>query len=102
MSENKNNKKNMQAKRRRRRGVPGALVALLLCVTLFFGGLVGFAAGLGFAQVIGQSVFDSPIALKPMVVPLVIVLVIVVTLLGSVSAVRTALRLDPVEVLHDR
>ena len=37
-------KKNPQASRpRRRRGVPGALVAALLVIALFFGGLVGFA-----------------------------------------------------------
>ncbi|MBQ9005309.1 MAG: ABC transporter permease [Atopobiaceae bacterium] len=82
-----------------------AISGLVLCeivVVAILGGFVGFGAGLGFAQIIGQSVFSSSIALKPMVIPLVIVLVIVVTMLGSISAIRTALRLDPVEVLHDR
>jgi len=78
------------------------LVLTEIVVVAVLGGLVGFGAGLGFAQIIGQTVFDSAITLKPVVVPLVVVLVIAVTLLGSISAVRTALRLDPVEVLHDR
>lgn len=78
------------------------LVLTEIVVVAILGGIVGFAAGFGFAQIIGQTVFDSAITLKPVVVPLVVVLVIVVTLLGSISAVRTALRLDPVEVLHDR
>ncbi|MBR3326360.1 MAG: ABC transporter permease [Atopobiaceae bacterium] len=78
------------------------LVLTEIVVVAVLGGFVGFGAGFGFAQIIGQTVFDSAISLKPMVVPLVVVLVIVVTLLGSISAIRTALRLDPVEVLHDR
>lgn len=77
------------------------LVLTEIVVVAILGGIVGFGAGLGFAQIIGQTVFDSAIVLKPMVVPFVIVLVIAVTLLGSISAIRTALRLDPVEVLHD-
>ena len=79
-----------------------ALVLTEIVVVAILGGVVGFGAGLGFAQIIGQTVFESAINLKPMVVPLVVVLVVAVTLLGSISAIRTALRLDPVEVLHDR
>ena len=78
------------------------LVLTEIVVVAILGGFVGFGAGLGFAQIIGQTVFESAINLKPMVVPLVVVLVVAVTLLGSISAIRTALRLDPVEVLHDR
>ena len=78
------------------------LVLTEIVVVAILGGIVGFGAGLGFAQIIGQTVFESAINLKPMVVPLVVVLVVAVTLLGSISAIRTALRLDPVEVLHDR
>ena len=78
------------------------LVLTEIVVVAICGGIVGFGAGLGFAQIIGQTVFESAINLKPMVVPLVVVLVVAVTLLGSISAIRTALRLDPVEVLHDR
>ena len=37
-----------------------------------------------------------------MVIPLVVILVVAVTLLGSIPAIRTVLRLDPAEVLHGR
>ncbi|MDO4536983.1 MAG: ABC transporter permease [Coriobacteriales bacterium] len=82
------------------RAISGLVLTEIVIVAII-GGIVGFGAGLGFAQIIGQSVFGSAIELKPLVIPLVVVLVIAVTLLGSISAIRTALRLDPVEVLHD-
>jgi len=83
------------------RAISGLVLTEIVVVGIF-GGVVGFGVGFGFAQIIGQSVFGSAVTLKPMVVPLVVLLVVAVTLLGSVSAIRTALRLDPVEVLHDR
>lgn len=66
------------------------------------GGVVGYFAGLGFAQLIGQSVFGSAIAVKPVVVPLVAVLVGLVILVGSLPAMRLLLSLRPAEVLHGR
>ena len=66
------------------------------------GGLVGYFAGFGFAQVIGRTVFGSAIEMKPVVIPIVAVLVIVVTLAGSIPAIRMLLRLRPAEVLHGR
>lgn len=68
--------------------------------TALVGGVVGFAGGFGFAQIIGQSVFDSSISLTPTVIPLVVILVFLVTLLGSLPAVRMLLKLSPSEVLH--
>lgn len=68
--------------------------------TALVGGFVGFLGGFGFAQIIGQSVFDSSISLTPTVIPLVIILVFLVTLLGSLPAVRMLLKLSPSEVLH--
>ena len=79
-----------------------ALLLVEMVLVAIIGGAVGFAAGYGFAQVIGYSVFGSAVALSPMVIPLVTALVIVVTLAGSVPAIRTVLRLDPAEVLHGR
>lgn len=68
--------------------------------TALVGGFVGFLGGFGFAQIIGQSVFDSSISLTPTVIPLVVILVFLVTLLGSLPAVRMLLKLSPSEVLH--
>lgn len=83
----------------------GAITALVLTeivITAIFGGLIGYFAGFGFAQIIGQTVFGSAIEMKPVVIPVVAVLVIAVTLAGSIPAIRMLLRLRPAEVLHGR
>ena len=78
------------------------LVLTEIIVTAIIGGICGFFAGIGFAQIIGQSVFSSAIAIRPMVIPIVAILVILVTLIGSVPAIRMLLKLRPTEVLHGR
>ncbi|TWH46228.1 ABC transporter permease [Sporomusa sp. KB1] len=87
-------------------GATDGAVALLVLVEILLagagGGLVGYFAGLGFAQIIGWSVFGSAVAAKGMVVPLVMVLVALVTLAGSLPAMRMLLTLRPAEVLHGR
>jgi putative ABC transport system permease protein len=83
----------------------GAVVRLVLAgviITGIAGGAAGYFAGLGFAQIIGYSVFGQSIDLKTMVIPLVAVLVILVTLAGSIPAMRQLLSLRPAEVLHGR
>ena len=77
-----------------------ALVLVEVVVMAILGGIVGYFAGFGFAQIIGQTVFGSAIEMKTMVIPIVAVLVLLITLAGSIPAVRTATHLDPVEVLH--
>jgi len=69
-------------------------------ITAIFGGIIGFFAGFGFAQIIGHTVFGSAISMKPVVIPIVAILVILVTLAGSIPAIRMLLRLRPAEVLH--
>ena len=83
------------------RAVTGLILTEIVLVGLI-GGAIGYLAGFGFAQIIGQSVFGSAIEMKAMVIPIVVILVIAVTLLGSIPAVRTLLRLDPTVVLHGR
>ncbi len=78
------------------------LVLTEILVTAVVGGTAGYFAGLGFAQIIGQSVFGSAIDIKPMVIPLVAVLVFLVTLAGSIPSIRLLLSLRPAEVLHGR
>jgi putative ABC transport system permease protein len=83
----------------------GAISALVLSevfITAIVGGFAGFGMGLGFAQIIGQSVFSSSITMRPIVIPLVAVLVVLMTLLGSIPAIRMLLKLQPAEVLHGR
>ncbi|MDR2184464.1 MAG: ABC transporter permease, partial [Treponema sp.] len=79
-----------------------ALVLAEIIITGIIGGTGGYFAGLGFAQIIGQSVFGSAIDIKPMVIPLVAVLVFLVTMAGSIPSIRLLLSLRPAEVLHGR
>ena len=87
-------------------GAHNSAVSLLVLTEIFItaviGGIAGFFAGFGFAQIIGHSVFDSAIDMRPMVIPIVAVLVAVVTLIGCIPAIRMLLRLRPTEVLHGR
>ena len=76
------------------------LVLTEIIITAIFGGLIGYLAGFGFAQIIGHSVFGSSIEMKGMVVPLVALLVVAVSLAGSIPAIRQLMKLRPAEVLH--
>ncbi len=78
------------------------IVLTEIIITAVAGGVAGYFMGYGFAQIIGQTVFNSAIEMKPMVIPVVAVLIIIVTLLGSIPAIRMLLRLRPAEVLHGR
>ncbi len=78
------------------------LILTEILITGFLGGTAGYFAGLGFAQIIGHSVFGSAINIKPMVIPLVAVLVFLVTVVGSIPSMRLLLSLRPAEVLHGR
>ena len=78
------------------------LVLTEILITAIVGGVVGYFAGLGFAQIIGHSVFGTATDVKPMVIPIVAVLVSLVTLAGSIPSIRLLLSLRPAEVLHGR
>lgn len=78
------------------------IVLTEIIITAVVGGVAGYFMGYGFAQVIGQTVFNSSIEMKPMVIPIVAVLIVIVTLAGSIPAIRMLLRLRPAEVLHGR
>ena len=83
------------------RSITGLILTEILCTALI-GGVTGFFAGTGFAQIVGHSVFNSAISVRPMVVPVVAVLVAIVTLIGCIPAIRMLLNLRPTEVLHGR
>jgi putative ABC transport system permease protein len=83
----------------------GSVVVLIMTeilITAFGGGVLGYFAGLGLAQVIGYTVFSSAVAVKMLVIPLVAALVALVVLLGSLPALRLLLLLRPAEVLHGK
>ena len=79
-----------------------SLILVEIIITGVIGGVIGYFAGFGFAQIIGHTVFSSSIEMQPMVIPIVAVLVLAVVLIGSVPAIRMLLRLRPTEVLHGR
>ena len=91
----------MKAVGARDRQVTGLVLTEIL-ITAIVGGAVGYFMGYGFAQIIGHSVFNSSIEMKPMVIPIVAVLIVIVTLIGSIPAIRMMQRLRPAEVLHGR
>ncbi|MDR1545556.1 MAG: ABC transporter permease [Deltaproteobacteria bacterium] len=78
------------------------LVLSEMLVAAFAGGLAGYLAGLGLAQLIGLSVFGSTVAVKAVVAPVAALMVLAVTAVGSLPALRALLRLQPTEVLHGR
>jgi putative ABC transport system permease protein len=83
----------------------GAVVLLTLTeimITGLIGGLAGYFSGLGFAQIIGKTVFGAAVALNAMVIPWVIVSVVVIIFIGSLPAIRMLLSLRPAAVLHGR
>jgi putative ABC transport system permease protein len=96
-----------------RRGEVGLMKALgaskLAVASVFFteatllaliGGLAGFAAGGLLARQIGRSIFDSQIAIQPVLLPVVLVVAVLVTFAGSAAAIRRAVQLDPVFALR--
>jgi putative ABC transport system permease protein len=83
-------------------GPVSLLVLAEVLITGIAGGAVGYFAGLGFAQIIGQSVFNASIDIKPVVIPITAALVMLVTMAGSIPSIRFLLSLRPAEVLHGR
>ena len=69
--------------------------ALLACA----GGLVGFAGGSLLARKLGQTIFGSAIAVEPILLPLILAIAILVTFAGSATAIRRAVKYDPVHAL---
>ncbi|MDR1124867.1 MAG: ABC transporter permease [Deltaproteobacteria bacterium] len=78
------------------------LVLTEMLIATIIGGIIGYFAGIGLAQVIGQSVFGSAVDIKGLVIPIIAILVLLVTIGGSLPAIRLLLRLRPTEVLHGR
>ena len=96
-----------------RRGEVGLMKALgagkVAVASIFFaeatllaliGGFVGFAAGGLLARQIGRSIFNSEIAISPVLLPVILTIAVIVTFAGSAAAIRNAVRLDPVFALR--
>jgi len=96
-----------------RRGEIGLMKALgagnATVATLFFteaallallGGAVGFVGGNLMAQQIGQWIFNSRIAVQPVLFPIILGIAVLVTFAGSAASIRRATRVNPVLVLR--
>jgi putative ABC transport system permease protein len=96
-----------------RRGEVGLMKALgagkMAVASIFFaeatllaliGGLAGFVAGGVLARQIGRAIFDSQISVQPVLLPVILVIAVLVTTLGSATAIRSAVSLDPVYALR--
>lgn len=78
------------------------LVLVEVMITGLLGGILGYFLGIGFAQIIGQTVFGSYIEIAQMVILIVGVILFFVTLAGSIPAIRYLMALKPTEVLHGK
>jgi len=63
------------------------------------GGIAGFAGGAYLARQIGRSIFDSQIAIDPVLFPIILAIAVAVTFAGSAAAIRRAVKFDPVYAL---
>jgi putative ABC transport system permease protein len=64
------------------------------------GGIAGFVIGMGMAQQIGHWIFNSRVAVDPVLFPIVMVVAMAVTFVGSAASIRRAMRFDPAMVLR--
>jgi putative ABC transport system permease protein len=64
------------------------------------GGILGYLAGLGVAQFIGMSVFNSSISPRISVLPLVLGISVGIATLSSALPVRRAMNIEPAKVLR--
>jgi putative ABC transport system permease protein len=64
------------------------------------GGFVGFGAGSLLAYQIGRSIFNSEIAVPPVLLPVILAIAVIVTFAGSAAAISKAVGLDPVFALR--
>jgi putative ABC transport system permease protein len=96
--------------RRAEVGLMKALGASSLSVSAFFfaealllaivGGIAGFSAGALLARQIGRSIFNSQIAIEPVLFPIILAIAVFVTFAGSAAAIRRAVKFDPVLALR--
>jgi len=69
---------------------------LLACL----GGLAGFAFGSLLARELGRTIFGSTVAIQPALLPVALGIAVMVTFAGSATAIRRAVKYDPVHALR--
>ncbi len=85
-------------------GAGNAVVATIFFVEAMLlaliGGITGFTAGALLARLIGRSIFNSQIAIEPVLFPIILAIAVMVTFAGSAAAIRRAVKFDPVFALR--
>jgi putative ABC transport system permease protein len=69
-------------------------------VLAFFGGAVGYLAGLGLARLLGERVFGVSPEMRWILLPIVLGVAATVATVGSLVPLRRVIRLDPAPVLR--
>jgi putative ABC transport system permease protein len=64
------------------------------------GGGIGYAAGMGLARLLGQTVFGVPPTARLILLPVVLALAALVALVGSLLPLRRAMQFDPAPILR--
>lgn len=72
-----------------------------LAVIAFVGSILGGLLGYLWGQAISYQIFNTPVHMNPAVIYVVTVVTVVISLVGGILPIRTALRLDPIKVLHE-
>lgn len=81
----------------------GIVIWLFLAEQLMLaiiGGVVGYAVGTGLAWSFGESVFGSPAAPRPVLLPVIVGIAATVAIVGSMIPLRRAARFDPAPILR--
>src|SRR5581483_1391063 len=81
----------------------GAIAAIFFAeATLLavMSGVLGFVGGALLVRQIGKSIFNSQITIEPVLLPVILSIAVLVTFAGSVTAIRRAMKFDPVYALR--
>ncbi len=78
------------------------LVLSEIILTGLFGGVIGYFLGIGFAQIIGQTIFSAYIEISHIVILITGAILFLVIITGSIPAIRYLMALKPTEVLHGK
>ena len=81
-------------------GLVAAMFFAEAALLALIGGAIGYAIGNLLAQRIGLWIFDSRIAVQPVLFPVVLAIAVLVTFAGSAASIRKAMQFDPVLVLR--
>lgn len=85
-------------------GATGARIAALFLVEVALvgltGGFIGYLLGIAFAQIIGRSVFDAYIGLRPVVMVITLLVALFTSMVPSILPIRRALRTEPAMTLR--